>query len=142
MANFNDYPSTSIDWNKLSNNILTTRTPFRIGFVGRGTDISDYWRNYGGEVVSAAIDKFISAKKIVFCEGHRLTNNPFFNYLPLLRTKGELITVKLKALKVMYLMKKIGVEIMLKHTKGHGLKKISLKTEILPMQWLKPTLKR
>ncbi len=49
--------------------------------------------------------KNILAGKIVFCEGHRLTNNPFFNYLPLLRTKGELITVKLKGLKVNELLK-------------------------------------
>ena len=49
--------------------------------------------------------KSISAQKIVFCEGHRLTNNPFFNYLPLMRTKGELITVKLEGLKVQELIK-------------------------------------
>ena len=49
MANPNHYTSTFIDWEKLSNNILTTRTPLRIGFVGGGTDISDYWRYYGGE---------------------------------------------------------------------------------------------
>lgn len=49
--------------------------------------------------------KSVRAKKIIFCEGHRLTNNPFFNYLPLMRTKGELITVKLKDLNVSELVK-------------------------------------
>ena len=49
--------------------------------------------------------KSISAQKIVFCEGHRLTKNPFFNYLPLMPTKGELITVKLEGLKVQELIK-------------------------------------
>ena len=49
--------------------------------------------------------KSISAQKIIFCEGHRLTNNPFFNYLPLMRTKGELITVKLDGLNVGELIK-------------------------------------
>lgn len=49
--------------------------------------------------------KTITAGKIVFCEGHRLTNNPFFNYLPLMRTKGELITVELKGLQVDELIK-------------------------------------
>ena len=49
--------------------------------------------------------KSISAQKIVFCEGHRLTQNPFFNYLPLIPTKGELITVKLEGLKVQELIK-------------------------------------
>ena len=46
----------------------------------------------------SVIYKSISAQKIIFCEGHRLINNPFFNYLPLIRTKGELITVKLDGL--------------------------------------------
>ena len=54
---------------------------------------------------TSVIYKSISAQKIVFCEGHRLTNNPFFNYLPLMRTKGELITVKLEGLKVQELIK-------------------------------------
>ena len=53
----------------------------------------------------SVIYKFISAQKIIFCEGHRLTNNPFFNYLPLMRTKGELITVKLEGLNVKELIK-------------------------------------
>ena len=51
------------------------------------------------------IYKSISAQKIIFCEGHRLTNNPFFNYLPLMRTKGELMTVKLDGLNVEELIK-------------------------------------
>lgn len=54
---------------------------------------------------TSVIYKSICAQKIVFCEGHRLTNNPFFNYLPLIRTKGELITVKLDGLKVKELIK-------------------------------------
>ena len=53
----------------------------------------------------SVIYKSISAQKIIFCEGHRLTNNPFFNYLPLMRTKGELITVKLDGLNVEELIK-------------------------------------
>ena len=39
-----------------------------------------------------------SAAKIIFCEGHRLSLNPFFNYLPLMRTKGEILTVRIKNL--------------------------------------------
>jgi len=49
--------------------------------------------------------KSVYADKIVFCEGHRLSENPYFNYLPLMRTKGELITVKLKDLNVSELIK-------------------------------------
>lgn len=37
----------------------------------------------------------LRAKKIVFCEGHHITQNPFFNYLPFVPTKGDLLLVKL-----------------------------------------------
>lgn len=32
--------------------------------------------------------------KVIFCEGYHGIENPFFNYLPLQATKGELLTVK------------------------------------------------
>ena len=47
----------------------------------------------------------VEAEKIVFCEGHRLTQNPYFDYLPLMRTKGELLTVKLKGFQAKQLLK-------------------------------------
>ncbi|MDO4880238.1 MAG: FAD-dependent oxidoreductase [Capnocytophaga sp.] len=38
--------------------------------------------------------KDISAKKIVFCEGYKVVDNPFFNYLPMQGSKGELLTFR------------------------------------------------
>ncbi|WP_136465859.1 NAD(P)/FAD-dependent oxidoreductase [Flagellimonas onchidii] len=38
--------------------------------------------------------KSIKAKQIVFATGYGLKNSPFFNYLPLNGTKGELLTIK------------------------------------------------
>lgn len=35
---------------------------------------------------------------IIFCEGHHVSNNPWFNYLPVNKTKGELLTVKATSL--------------------------------------------
>ncbi len=43
--------------------------------------------------------KSINAKRIVFATGYGLKSNPFFNYLPLNGTKGELLTIKAPDLK-------------------------------------------
>lgn len=51
------------------------------------------------------IYKNYEASKIVFCEGSRLPKNPFFNDLPLMRTKGELLIVELKNLKLKDILK-------------------------------------
>ena len=40
--------------------MIISRTPIRISFVGGGTDISNFYWQYGGEVISTAIDKYIS----------------------------------------------------------------------------------
>jgi len=42
----------------------------------------------------------ISAKSIVFAEGFAMNRNPFFEYLPLDGTKGELLTIKAPILKL------------------------------------------
>ncbi|CAL2103470.1 FAD-dependent oxidoreductase [Tenacibaculum sp. 190130A14a] len=47
----------------------------------------------------------IEADKIVFCEGFGLKSNPFFNYLPLNGTKGEVMTIHAPELKIDYLLK-------------------------------------
>lgn len=43
--------------------------------------------------------KSVKAKRIVFAEGFGLKKNPFFKYLPLNGTKGELLTIKAPDLK-------------------------------------------
>ena len=39
--------------------MIISRTPLRMSFAGGGSDISSYYRNYGGAVVSTAIDKYV-----------------------------------------------------------------------------------
>lgn len=40
--------------------------------------------------------KEITAKGIVFCEGFQMLNNPYFSELPLIPTKGEVLTLEVK----------------------------------------------
>ena len=47
----------------------------------------------------------LKAKKIVFCEGYGLIQNPFFNYLPMNEAKGELLTIHAPNLNVDFLIK-------------------------------------
>ena len=39
--------------------MILIRAPFRISFVGGGTDLPDFYRQYPGRVVSVTIDKFV-----------------------------------------------------------------------------------
>lgn len=43
---------------------------------------------------SGIVYKGVKAKRIVFATGYGLCENPFFNYLPLTGTKGELLKIK------------------------------------------------
>lgn len=49
--------------------------------------------------------KNIQAKKIIFCEGFGVKQNPYFSYLPLNGTKGELLFIKAPDLKIDYVLK-------------------------------------
>jgi D-glycero-alpha-D-manno-heptose-7-phosphate kinase len=48
--------------------MIITRTPFRVSFAGGGSDLKEYYLNYGGTVLSASIDKYIY-----------LSMHPYFN---------------------------------------------------------------
>jgi D-glycero-alpha-D-manno-heptose-7-phosphate kinase len=39
--------------------MIITQTPLRIGLLGGGTDLPDYYRHYGGRVLNCAIDKYV-----------------------------------------------------------------------------------
>jgi len=52
--------------------MIITRTPFRISFFGGGTDFPEWFKSYGGAVLSTSIDKYcyITCRKLP----------PFFEY--------------------------------------------------------------
>lgn len=39
--------------------MIVTQTPLRVGLVGGGTDLPDFYREHGGRVLNAAIDKYV-----------------------------------------------------------------------------------
>lgn len=39
--------------------MIITQTPLRIGLVGGGTDLPDYYREHGGRVLNCALDKYV-----------------------------------------------------------------------------------
>ncbi|KJD32187.1 FAD-dependent oxidoreductase [Tamlana nanhaiensis] len=49
--------------------------------------------------------KQITANHIVFAEGYGLKSNPFFNYLPLVGTKGELVTIYAPKINIDFVLK-------------------------------------
>ncbi|WP_223548741.1 FAD-binding oxidoreductase [Aestuariivivens sp. NBU2969] len=57
----------------------------------------------------------IKAKNIVFTEGYNMSKNPFFTDLPLLPTKGELLTIHAPDLEIDYVLKGPVFLIPLKH---------------------------
>ena len=40
-------------------NLILVRSPMRISFVGGGTDIKEYYENFGGSVFNASINKYV-----------------------------------------------------------------------------------
>ena len=40
--------------------MIKSKTPYRISFVGGGTDLPSFYREHGGEVISTTIDKYIT----------------------------------------------------------------------------------
>lgn len=63
--------------------------------------------DYDGLIIhnDGVVYKNISAGQIVFAEGFSMLDNPYFNYLPLDGTKGELLYVKIPGLKLDVIMK-------------------------------------
>ena len=62
--------------------------------------------------VDAGIYMGAQAKKIIFCEGFRAIDNPYFKYLPFSPTKGEVLTIRVPGLEKMDKIVSKGIFIM------------------------------
>ena len=52
------------------------------------------------------IYKEFIAEKIIFCEGYKITDNPFFNWLPMKPAKGDVLTIHCKELELNMILNK------------------------------------
>ena len=76
------------------------------GLMGTLSNFNETFNHDQLEVNPSGLNyKTIKAKHIVFAEGFGLKQNPFFNYLPLNGTKGELLIIKAPKLKLDYVLK-------------------------------------
>lgn len=68
---------------------------FRKYFLERGVLRLEYF-DYSKMQIEKDFVKYgeISAKKVVFCEGWRAVDNPYFNWLPYRPARGEILTIK------------------------------------------------
>ena len=53
------YQRARQEWSVRGQNMIITQTPLRIGLLGGGTDLPDYYREHGGRVLNCAIDKYV-----------------------------------------------------------------------------------
>lgn len=63
------------------------------------------FHNYNPEDINYTIED-ITASKIVFCEGHHLSENPLFNFVKLKPVKGEILLVHVPELSEEYILNK------------------------------------
>ncbi|WP_159021692.1 FAD-binding oxidoreductase [Formosa sp. L2A11] len=68
-------------------------------------DVTDFSYDALEAVESGFVYKNIKAQHIIFAEGFGLKNNPYFNYLPMVGAKGELLVIHAPDLKMEFLLK-------------------------------------
>lgn len=115
-----------LDTNLIQNDNEFINAPFSLGKVKetgriRTEKLIDAYREYLKEKKVIKNERFqyneliieentvsyqnIKANKVIFCEGFGIQFNPYFDYLPLKGTKGELLFIKAPELKIDYVLK-------------------------------------
>lgn len=71
-------------------------TAFKKFLKERGQILVELFDFEGLEIASNVVSyQEYKARSIIFCEGARMAQNPFFNYLPIQASKGEALVVKI-----------------------------------------------
>lgn len=84
------YPSAHIDLTTFLDN-SRKYFKFKCLLLEERFDFSKFYPNLG-------IYKSIQSDRIIFCEGFRVKDNPYFKTLPLSPTKGEVMTIRIPSL--------------------------------------------
>jgi hypothetical protein len=79
---------------------------FRVFLESRNLMITDLFDYEKMAVEKDAVTyKEVQAEHVIFCEGHKVSSNPFFSDLPFSPAKGELLLVKIPQLNSIKLLK-------------------------------------
>ncbi|GLB47726.1 NAD(P)/FAD-dependent oxidoreductase [Neptunitalea lumnitzerae] len=82
---------------------------FKAYYLNRGMFFSDSFKYDELKALEEGYTyKDIHVGKVIFCEGFGLEQNPYFNYLPLRGTKGQLLVIKAPELQVDKVIKSAG----------------------------------
>lgn len=76
------------------------------------TDFSTDKLKFSGETVT--YDDKYEAEKIIFCDGYRVSQNPFFNWVPFTPTKGETLKIEIKNARINAILNKSGFVVPIK----------------------------
>ena len=88
----------------MKKNYVISKTPLRVTFLGGGTDIPYFYKNYGGATINLAINKYVyvtvKRHSSYFIENYRLNYHETENCFKINQIKNSIIKETIKYLKI------------------------------------------